>query len=225
MIFVLYKKYLEPPIAIVETQPEETVAQLLKEADDDRERHRAKVKDDVVSMQSKTPPITAEMLAKALPDDGKLMLGVRLFPLIFNMIPDLAGKIIGRLLELDNSELLHLLQSRESLKAKVQQRCSFFHFSLVFLRAKAATAVARLSHRILSVHPSVRLSSHLWISQKRCELESPNIRHQLRGPQVNDCPTKCWRLCLHTIRSIRDVFMENVLFTDIAEKRSLGLIP
>jgi len=42
-----------------------------------------------------------------------------------------------------------------------------------FLRAKAGTAITRLSHRN-SVCPSVCLSvrlSHGWISQKRCKLE------------------------------------------------------
>ena len=47
------------------------------------------------------------------------MLGERLFPLIQNMQPELAGKITGMLLEIDNTELLHMLESRESLKAKV----------------------------------------------------------------------------------------------------------
>jgi polyadenylate-binding protein len=47
------------------------------------------------------------------------MLGDRLFPLIQNMQPDLPGKITGMLLEIDNTELLHMLESLESLKAKV----------------------------------------------------------------------------------------------------------
>jgi hypothetical protein len=47
------------------------------------------------------------------------MLGERIFPLIQQMQPDLAGKITGMLLEIDNTELLHMLESRESLKAKV----------------------------------------------------------------------------------------------------------
>ena len=49
------------------------------------------------------------------------MLGERLFPLIQRMYPDLAGKITGMLLEIDNSELLHMLESQESLKAKVEE--------------------------------------------------------------------------------------------------------
>lgn len=66
-------------------------------------------------------PLTASMLAAAPPQEQKQMLGERLFPLIQTMYPDLAGKITGMLLEIDNSELLHMLESRESLKAKVEE--------------------------------------------------------------------------------------------------------
>ena len=65
------------------------------------------------------------MLAAAPPQEQKQMLGERLFPLIQSMYPDLAGKITGMLLEIDNSELLHMLESRESLKAKVGVMCNF----------------------------------------------------------------------------------------------------
>jgi polyadenylate-binding protein len=64
-------------------------------------------------------PLTASMLASAAPNDQKQMLGERLFPLIQRMYPDMAGKITGMLLEIDNSELLHMLEHNESLKAKV----------------------------------------------------------------------------------------------------------
>ena len=47
------------------------------------------------------------------------MLGERLFPLIHQMHPESADKITGMLLEIDNTELLHMLESRDSLKAKV----------------------------------------------------------------------------------------------------------
>lgn len=66
-------------------------------------------------------PLTASMLAAAPPQEQKQMLGERLFPLIQRMHPDLAGKITGMLLEIDNSELLHMLESAESLKAKVEE--------------------------------------------------------------------------------------------------------
>uniref|UniRef100_A0A673MEG7 Polyadenylate-binding protein n=1 Tax=Sinocyclocheilus rhinocerous TaxID=307959 RepID=A0A673MEG7_9TELE len=60
------------------------------------------------------------------PDEMRLMFhfpltGERLFPLIQNMHPSLAGKITGMLLEIDNSELLHMLESPESLRSKVDE--------------------------------------------------------------------------------------------------------
>uniref|UniRef100_A0A8B9GBM3 Polyadenylate-binding protein n=1 Tax=Amazona collaria TaxID=241587 RepID=A0A8B9GBM3_9PSIT len=53
--------------------------------------------------------------------EQKQMLGERLFPLIQAMHPSLAGKITGMLLEIDNSELLHMLESPESLRSKVEE--------------------------------------------------------------------------------------------------------
>ena len=64
-------------------------------------------------------PLTSSMLAQASPQEQKQMLGERLYPLIQSVHSELAGKITGMLLEIDNSELLHMLESREQLKAKV----------------------------------------------------------------------------------------------------------
>lgn len=61
------------------------------------------------------------MLAAAQPAEQKQMLGERLFPVIESMYASLAGKITGMLLEIDNSELLHMLEHNESLKAKVDE--------------------------------------------------------------------------------------------------------
>merc|ERR1711997_669648 len=66
-------------------------------------------------------PLTASMLAAAPPQEQKQMLGERLFPLISSMYPELAGKITGMLLEIDNSELVHMLEHNESLKGKVDE--------------------------------------------------------------------------------------------------------
>jgi polyadenylate-binding protein len=84
-------------------------------------------------------PLTASMLAEAPPQEQKQMLGERLFPLIHNMYPDLAGKITGMLLEIDNSELLHMLESRESLKAKVEEAVAVLHAH----QAKEAAGVTK----------------------------------------------------------------------------------
>ncbi|XP_061674567.1 polyadenylate-binding protein 1A-like isoform X2 [Syngnathoides biaculeatus] len=66
-------------------------------------------------------PLTASVLASAPPLEQKQMLGECLFPLIQTMHQDLAGKITGMLLEIDNSELLHMLESPESLSSKVDE--------------------------------------------------------------------------------------------------------
>ncbi|XP_043944916.1 embryonic polyadenylate-binding protein-like [Protopterus annectens] len=68
-------------------------------------------------------PLTASMLASAPPQEQKQMLGERLYPLIHAVHPSLAGKITGMLLEIDNSELLHMLESPESLHTKVNGFC------------------------------------------------------------------------------------------------------
>mmetsp|Transcript_1252 Transcript_1252/g.2642 ORF Transcript_1252/g.2642 Transcript_1252/m.2642 type:complete len:610 (-) Transcript_1252:934-2763(-) len=66
-------------------------------------------------------PLTASSLAAAQPGMQKQMLGEKLFPLIAKMQPELAGKITGMMLEMDNSELLVLVESEEQLKHKVDE--------------------------------------------------------------------------------------------------------
>jgi polyadenylate-binding protein len=65
--------------------------------------------------------LTASMLATSSASEQKQMIGERLFPLVQEHQPHLAGKITGMLLEIDNSELLHMLESRELLSAKVDE--------------------------------------------------------------------------------------------------------
>jgi hypothetical protein len=68
--------------------------------------------------------LNPSVLAQASPPDQKQMLGERLFPLIQQTHPELAGKITGMLLEIDNAELLHMLEFREALAAKVEKAVS-----------------------------------------------------------------------------------------------------
>ncbi|OVA19449.1 RNA recognition motif domain [Macleaya cordata] len=63
----------------------------------------------------------SSMLAAASPQHQKQMLGECLYPLVLKLKHDLAAKITGMLLEMDNSELLLLLESPESLAAKVEE--------------------------------------------------------------------------------------------------------
>uniref|UniRef100_A0A2K5D9R7 Polyadenylate-binding protein n=1 Tax=Aotus nancymaae TaxID=37293 RepID=A0A2K5D9R7_AOTNA len=62
-------------------------------------------------------PLTASILASAPPQKQKQMLGEWLLPLVQAIHLTLAGKITGMLLEIDNSELLHMLESTEVNKA------------------------------------------------------------------------------------------------------------
>ncbi|CAN0291434.1 unnamed protein product, partial [Discosporangium mesarthrocarpum] len=65
--------------------------------------------------------LSAAALAAAAPEKQKNMIGERLYPLIHEGQPQLAGKITGMLLEMDNGELLHLLESPEALQAKISE--------------------------------------------------------------------------------------------------------
>jgi len=66
-------------------------------------------------------PLTASALASATNAEQKQMLGERLFPLIQQTHAEQAGKITGMLLEMDNSELLHLLEDVNALNAKTRE--------------------------------------------------------------------------------------------------------
>ncbi|XP_067041813.1 uncharacterized protein [Acropora muricata] len=69
-------------------------------------------------------PLNSRELAAASPQEQKQIIGERLYPLIQSTHPDQAGKITGMLVELDNAELLHMLESREALAAKTQEAVS-----------------------------------------------------------------------------------------------------
>lgn len=67
------------------------------------------------------PELSPTTLANASPMEQKQMLGEVIYMKIAASQPDLAGKITGMLLEMDNTELLHLLENPEALNAKVQE--------------------------------------------------------------------------------------------------------
>ncbi|XP_040287195.1 polyadenylate-binding protein 1-like isoform X3 [Bufo bufo] len=70
-------------------------------------------------IQEESP--ATSILAPAPSGDQKQMLGERLFCLIQTMLPSLAAKITGMLLELDNLDVLHMLESPEFLRSKVDE--------------------------------------------------------------------------------------------------------
>jgi len=77
-----------------------------------------------VAGAAENDPLTIKALAEAPPEQQKQMIGERLFPLVHTNEPERAGKITGMLLEMDNGELLHLLESSEALNDKVSEACS-----------------------------------------------------------------------------------------------------
>lgn len=68
-------------------------------------------------------PVTAlaSALASAPLEQQRVMLGEQLYPLVDQLEHDHAGKVTGMLLELDQPEVLHLIESPEALEAKVAE--------------------------------------------------------------------------------------------------------
>ncbi|KAG7545145.1 RNA recognition motif domain [Arabidopsis suecica] len=63
----------------------------------------------------------ASHLANASPEQQRTMLGESLYPLVEQLEAESAAKVTGMLLEMDQTEVLHLLESPEALKAKVAE--------------------------------------------------------------------------------------------------------
>lgn len=68
--------------------------------------------------------LTPAALANASPMEQKQMLGEVIYMSIAASQPELAGKITGMLLEMDNTELLHLLENEEAMAGKVNEALS-----------------------------------------------------------------------------------------------------
>jgi polyadenylate-binding protein len=71
--------------------------------------------------------VNSSQLAAANSVEQKQMLGEVLYMRISPTQPELAGKITGMLLEMDNNELLHLLDSPDALNAKVNEALVVLH--------------------------------------------------------------------------------------------------
>jgi polyadenylate-binding protein len=63
----------------------------------------------------------ASALANSTPDQQRMMLGENLYPLVEQLERDHAAKVTGMLLEMDQTEVLHLLESPDALKSKVAE--------------------------------------------------------------------------------------------------------
>ncbi|KAG6422084.1 hypothetical protein SASPL_118647 [Salvia splendens] len=63
----------------------------------------------------------ASSLANATPEQQRTMLGENLYPLVDQLEHEHAAKVTGMLLEMDKTEVLHLLESPDALKSKVSE--------------------------------------------------------------------------------------------------------
>lgn len=72
-------------------------------------------------------PLTVEMLSEANDAQQKQMLGEQLYPRIYASQPQLAAKVTGMLLEMDNAEILHLMESEQALEEKVSEALVVLH--------------------------------------------------------------------------------------------------
>ena len=107
------------------------------------------------------------------------MLGERLFPLIRRMYPERAGKITSMLLEIDNSELLYMLESQASLKAKVEDAVAVLQAH----RAKEAVS-KKLAFNAQSTLEVVSerntLNQYQTLHRQKCKTTEVQQNHSVR---------------------------------------------
>jgi len=69
-------------------------------------------------------PSLAQQLAQADPDSQRMIIGEALYPLVEALEPQAAAKVTGMLLEMDQSEVLHLIEDKGALSSKVSEAMS-----------------------------------------------------------------------------------------------------
>ncbi|XP_066343213.1 polyadenylate-binding protein 8-like isoform X2 [Miscanthus floridulus] len=78
------------------------------------------VRDAALSPATQIGTLTSA-LANANPEQQRTILGENLYPLVEQLEPNQAAKVTGMLLEMDQTEVLHLLESPDALKSKVAE--------------------------------------------------------------------------------------------------------
>ncbi|XP_058769931.1 polyadenylate-binding protein 5-like [Vicia villosa] len=86
--------------------------------------------DGPTSIDNQRPRSTslASDLASATPENQRMMLGEHLYPLVKHLTPNqYTAKVTGMLLEMDRSEVIHLIESPNDLKQKVYEALQVLH--------------------------------------------------------------------------------------------------
>ena len=107
------------------------------------------------------------------------------------MFPDLAGKITGMLLEIDNAELVHMLEDQNSLKGKVCIQTLFFSIrfsdisilqfliNFVFLRSRRLLLCSRPTRARARRSKKLLLKRFEGFSTRNHKMY---IKHQTQAP-------------------------------------------
>ncbi|KAJ7517030.1 hypothetical protein O6H91_21G009200 [Diphasiastrum complanatum] len=85
----------------------------------------------------------ASALASAPPEQHRAMLGEQLYPLVDQLEHDYAGKVTGMLLEMDQTEILHLIESPYALKSKVAEAMEILGHAQAVVTVSAPAAQLR----------------------------------------------------------------------------------
>ncbi|KAL8902351.1 MAG: hypothetical protein Q9207_004772 [Kuettlingeria erythrocarpa] len=94
------------------------------------------------AMPGSSPSVGAEGIMAAPSQQQKQLLGEALFPKIQVLQPQLAGKITGMLLEMDNSELFSLTEDNDKLREKVTEALAVFNDYIKTQTADASSGPA-----------------------------------------------------------------------------------
>jgi len=97
--------------------------QAIKYTDNVRNQNKGAMQQQA-PVEAAAAPSGAELvqqLASAPQENRKQLIGEQLFPRIAMTQPELAGKITGMLLEMDDGELIHLIENGDALQEKVQE--------------------------------------------------------------------------------------------------------
>ncbi|RWV98120.1 hypothetical protein GW17_00039053 [Ensete ventricosum] len=139
-------------------------------------------------------------LANATLEQQRTMLGESLYPLVDQLEHEYAAKVTGMLLEMDQTEVLHLLESPEALKAKVAEAMEVLR-NVAQQQHQAVSPTDRLAALTLNDYHEhslpvcsrrrmalLSLLDHLYCQEDNLELEDERLESVL--PLTEDRETE-----------------------------------